>query len=173
MRKIILFIATSLDGYIARQDGDVNWLFTDQDYGYNAFYNNVDTIIMGRKTYEQVLLFGEFPYRDKVCYVFSENLHGRNEHVSFISEDVGSFSEKIKNIPGQNIWLVGGANLIHNFVTKNLVDEYIISIHPMLLGDGITLFEKNENEVNLNLVNTIKFDSGLIQLHYERVLQKY
>jgi dihydrofolate reductase len=165
-RNIILFIATSLDGYIARKDGGIDWLFTDQDYGYEQFYSRIDTVIMGRKTYEDVLTFGEFPYKGKECYVFSKTNQKNNPYVEFIHEDVLEFITKLIQQEGKDIWLVGGAGLIESFIRHNLIDEFIISIHPILLGDGIPLFLQNEYETKLTIKNCNVFDTGLVQLHY-------
>lgn len=118
MRKVILFIASSLDGYIARTSGAVDWLFTvndDQDYGYVDFLAGVDTILMGRRTYEQVLSFGEFPYKGIQCFVFSRTRGGeRDEYVTFISGNIESFVKGLKNGTGKNIWLVGGSQRSSN-----------------------------------------------------------
>lgn len=167
-RKIILYIAASLDGYIARKNGKIDWLFSDQDYGYTEFIQRVDTILMGRKTYEEVLTFGEYPYKDKDCYVFSHTRKGRDENVKFIDNSVVEFSKEVKSKPGSNIWLVGGTGLNDDFLRNNLIDEYIISIHPILLGDGIPLFTKQDSEIQLVLTDSRKFSSGLVQLVYVR-----
>src|SRR5919199_5995017 len=92
MRKVVLFIASSLDGYIARPSGDIDWLFTDQDYGYSEFFASVDTVLMGRKTYEQVLTFDEYPYQDVKSYVFSNNLNFQaDKNVELVKEDSKNF----------------------------------------------------------------------------------
>lgn len=110
MKKIRLFIAASLDGYIARISGEVDWLFTDQDYGYDDFFTEVDTVLMGRKTYEQVLEFGEYPYIGKRGFVFYQTRHGeRDKNVEFIGENLGEFVDNLRQSSGNNIWLVGGA----------------------------------------------------------------
>jgi dihydrofolate reductase len=97
MRQVILFIASSLDGYIARTSGDVDWLFTDQDYGYTDFFANIDTLLMGRHTYEQVLSFGEYPYQGKQGFVFSRTRGGvSDENVTFISDNLASFVESLR-----------------------------------------------------------------------------
>ena len=98
MRKIILFIATSLDGYIARENGDIDWLFTEGEYGYNEFYDSIDTVLMGGKTYRQALTFGdEFPYATKQAYVFTRDVnHKSNEEVAFIHHDMLDFAQDLK-----------------------------------------------------------------------------
>lgn len=169
MRKIRLFIAASLDGYIARISGEVDWLFTDQDYGYTEFYNQVDTVLMGRKTYEQVRSFGEYPYRGKQGFVFSQTRHGeRDENVEFIGENLGEFVEKLRQSSGDDIWLVGGAEIIRYFIKHGFLDELILAIHPMFLGAGIPLILKDANlETKLKFKEVKTYDSGLLQVFYD------
>lgn len=171
MRKIKLFIASSLDGYIARKDGSIDWLYTDGDYGFAQFYDSVDTIVMGRKTYEKALeLVAEYPHRDKKNYVFtqtaSEERRGKDDNVQFISDIIGFVKEIIQS-PGKDIWLVGGADIISIFLKAEMLNEIIISIHPLLLGEGIPLFKNLQRQLNLNLVQSIPYENGLMQLHYK------
>lgn len=169
MRKIVLFIACSLDGFIARENGDVDWLFTDQDYGYTGFFADVDTVLMGRRTYDQVLTFGEYPYKGTEGYVFSRKRGaGKDANVTFVSDDPVDFVWKLKQGPGNVIWLVGGGELIHPFVRQNLIDEYQIFVHPVVLGSGIPLFRSPLPETWLRLERTRAFESGLVQLTYVR-----
>lgn len=170
-RKVILYIASSLDGYIARKNGDVDWLSIveaeSEDYGYKAFYQTIDTVLLGRKTYEQVLTFGDFPYRQKACYVFSSTSQSNTDDVQFINSDIVSFVNDLKKREGKDIWLVGGSELTKTFMTHDLIDEYIISIIPMILGEGIPLFA-NCGSQHLKLIDTKRYASGLVQLHYLR-----
>lgn len=168
MRKIILFIASSLDGYIARESGDINWLFTDQDYGYTEFYAQVDTLIMGNKTYQQVLSFGEYPYNDKDVFVFSKTKSGETDNkAKFVNSDWLSFIKTLRQSHGRDIWLVGGAQLIHFFLQHHFIDELIISIHPIILGSGIPLIVNVPSmETKLKLKNVKGFDTGLVQIFY-------
>jgi dihydrofolate reductase len=167
MRSIVLFIASSLDGYIARPSGEVDWLFTDQDYGYANFLAGVDTVLMGRKTYEQVLTFGEFPYQEKQCYVFSNNPDfDAAPHAEVVRADVKAFVEGLGRSQGKKIWLVGGAALIHSFIAHQLLDEMILFIHPILLGGGIPLFTEGFSTQTLKLTDHQSFDSGLLQITY-------
>ncbi|MBW4690548.1 MAG: dihydrofolate reductase family protein [Lyngbya sp. HA4199-MV5] len=167
MRRIILFIAASLDGYIARASGEVDWLFTDQDYGYTEFLASVDTVLMGRKTYEQVLTFGEFPYLEKTCYVFSNDPHfDTAPHAQTVRSDIKAFVEELRQTDGKNIWLVGGAALIQPFIALSLLDELVLSIHPILLGDGVALFHQATLTTFLTLTRSQSYDSGLVQLTY-------
>ena len=167
MRKVILFIASSLDGYIARASGDVDWLFTDQDYGYADFFALVDTVLMGRHTYEQVLSFGEYPYIGTQGFVFSKTRGSEyDDNVTFISSALPTFVQELKSSAGKNIWLVGGAELISSFLQHDLIDEFIISVHPIILGDGIPLFRAPLAMRKLNLQRCQTFDTGLIQITY-------
>ncbi|WP_013320380.1 dihydrofolate reductase family protein [Gloeothece verrucosa] len=168
MKKGILFIATSLDGYIARKNGEIDWLFTDQDYGYEEFYQSIDITLIGYKTYQQLLTFEEFPYPDKINYVFSRH-HKNQDHnlVTFISTDPVEFVKQLKQASGKNLWLVGGGQMNTLFLNANLLDEIIISIHPVILGEGIPLFAGNPQEKKLQLIKHQSFESGLIQITYK------
>ena len=169
MRKVILFIASSLDGYIARTSGSVDWLFTDQDYGYTDFFATIDTVLMGRRTYEQVLSFGDYPYKGTQGFVFSKtHSEERDENVTFISSDLTSFIEKLKGGTGKHIWLVGGTEIIQSCISHDLIDEFVISVHPIILGDGIPLFRAPLPMRKLKLKNCRTFDTGLVQLTYIR-----
>jgi dihydrofolate reductase len=167
MPNIRLYIATSLDGFVAEPDGGVGWLFTDGDYGYTAFFESVESLIMGRRTYEQILDFGEWPYEVKPTYVFTRSAPaGEHPHVEFVSSEVGSFVEELRQRSRRDIWLVGGAALVSAFRKLGLIDEYILSVHPMLLGDGIPLFERPLPREGLRLQGVDSFESGLVQLRY-------
>lgn len=167
MRKIKLFIACSLDGYIARMDGSVDWLFTDHDYGYNHFYASIDTVVMGRKTYEQLLTLGDYPYKGKINYVVSRlNPEAQDDNVIFITDNIAEFMRSLLVGSGRDIWLVGGGELIDLFIQERLIDEFIISVHPVLLGSGIPLFKRQQAEMPLVLMGCTPFASGLVQLCY-------
>ena len=168
MRKLVLFIATSLDGYIARPDGGIDWLFSDQDYGYTEFFAGVDTVIMGRKTYDLSLSFGEYPYQGTRGFVFSHTLKGQNENVTFIPINIAGFISELKRGSGKNIWLVGGAQIVAECVRHDLIDDFIISVHPVILGEGIPLFPPGLPERKLELRGSKHFSSGLVQLSYKR-----
>ena len=170
-RKLVLYIATSLDGYIATEDDSLEWLFNiegEGDNGYSEFYSTVDTILIGRRTHDWIIEQekGNFPYKNKKCYVFSKSESGKNENVEFINQDVVEFTNKIKRLDGGNIWLVGGGNLLHSFIKERLVDEFIITIAPTLIGHGIELFKKNDFELELKLKNIRRFNQ-FVELHYE------
>ncbi len=164
MRKIVLFIASSLDGFIARENGGTGWLFSDADYGYKKFFASVDTVLVGRKTYEQALGFGSWPFEGKKCVVLSRKKL-RDKRVEF-SGDAVSVAKKLKRQKGKNIWLVGGSQIIFALMNAGLVDEIILSIHPIVLGKGIPLFASITRETKFALAGVKRFKSGLAQLHY-------
>jgi dihydrofolate reductase len=168
-----MFIASSLDGFIAREDGSVDWLFTDDDYGYQEFYQSVDAVIKGRKTFEKGLELGGGinPTKDKKNYIFSKNRRPSNgkakgDEVEYIDYDVIEFVEKLVYSSGKDIWLVGGSEIISILLKANLLHDIILSIHPKILGKGIPLFKNIWKEMNLKLINCKAYHSGLIQLHY-------
>ena len=170
-KNIILYIATSLDGFIAKKDGSIDWLSPyekgPEDYGYNEFYKKIGTVIMGNNTYKQVLTFGEFPYRGKDCFVFSRNKDkDKDENVTFVNKSAIDLISQLDLRENKNIWLVGGASIVDEFLKSDLIDKFIISIIPILLGDGIPLFKGRSNETKLELIDVKTFDSGLVQLHY-------
>ena len=167
MRKVILYIASSLDGFIARSDGSVDWLFTDGDCGYASFYKSIDTVVMGRKTYEQALTFEDHPFKGKATYVFSRTKPGATDkHMRYVSGDVGEWVRGRRETPGKETWLVGGGELVQTFLAKNLVDEIMLFVHPILLGSGIPLFLPLPEVTPLRLVRCVPYDNGLVQLHY-------
>jgi dihydrofolate reductase len=170
MGEIVLFIASSLDGFIAAPDGSVDWLFTDNDYGYHDFFASVDTVIMGRKTYTQILEFGAYPYEGKKGFVLTRShVPERDENVTFMGENIPDLIDALRQSPGKNIWLVGGGEIIKLFVQHHWIDRIILSIHPVILGDGMPLFLPTKAQpqwLKLQWVET--FDSGLVQLSYAR-----
>lgn len=172
-RKLVLYIATSLDGYIARPDGDIGWLLAveapPEDYGYAEFVKTVDTIIIGRKTYEKVLDFGiPWPHEGRKCYVMSKSRTGSDENVTFYNGDIGDLVAEIRKTPGANIYCDGGADVVQALMHRDLIDRYVISIVPLLLGDGIALFKPGRQEHKLTLTRSVAYPSGLVQLQYER-----
>lgn len=166
MRKIILFIASALDGYIARDNGDIDWLPETTASGYDDFIKSVDTVIMGKKTYDQVLTFGDYPYKDKKSYVLTRNNDYPNDENTEFVHDVEKLVKEILANSGTNIWLIGGAEVISTFVNLGFVDEIILSIIPIVLGTGIPLFNNIEKEMKLELIKTTDYDA-LIELYYK------
>ncbi|NNF00271.1 MAG: dihydrofolate reductase [Pyrinomonadaceae bacterium] len=169
MRKIKLYIANSLDNYIARENGDVDWLFIDGEYGMAEFYASVDTVLMGRKTIEKGNELGQTHYKGMKNYVFSKTIkESEIDELEYISEDLEKFASKLKRKKGKDIWLVGGGDLIRQFLDKNLVDEIFLFVHPILLGKGLPLFLPFENQIDLKLIDTEKFENGVVKLAYAK-----
>lgn len=171
-RKVILYIAMSLDGYIASENDSLDWLFRVQgqgDNGYSKFYQTIDTILIGRRTYDWIMEHekGELPYKDKKCYVFSKS-NIKDQHIDVINEEIVSFTNKLKSDVGENIWIVGGGVLLHSFIKHKLVDEIRITIAPVLLGKGIPLFNHVDVEQELQLVDTARYNQ-FIELQYDVV----
>lgn len=170
-RNVVLYIAMSADGYIAKTDGDLTFLSVveqpGEDYGYAAFTETVDTVIMGRKTYEKVLSFGiEFPHKGRACYVMTKTLKGQNDDVTFYDKDIAELIAELKAQPGKNIFIDGGAELVHEMMQKKLIDKYIVSIIPYFTGGGIRLFKEGFEEMKLTLTRCESYASGLVQLEY-------
>lgn len=171
-RRVVLYVANSLDGYIAREDGSVDWLFDPYAHGYEFFYEDVDTVIMGRKTYDQALSFEEAPYSSKRAIVFSRAAQpSPYAGLEFTSEPPQDVVRRLKEEDGGMIWLVGGREISELLIANELVDELIVSIHPKILISGIPLVASKECAVDLKLVTYEVFKSGLVQLRYEIVKQ--
>ncbi|WP_404442712.1 dihydrofolate reductase family protein [Sutcliffiella horikoshii] len=173
-RKVIVYIAQSVDGYIAKKDDDISWLSIvdapGEDYGYGEFVENIDTVIMGRRTYEKVLSFGmEFPHKERKTYVLSNSKNGSDDNVEYYSGDVRELINTISSNSGKHIFVDGGAEVIKEFVRRDLIDEYVISTIPILIGNGVRLFKGTERENKLELVESNSFPSGLVQNRYKVV----
>jgi dihydrofolate reductase len=167
MRQVKLFIATSLDGFIADKNGGIDWLFTDQDYGYADFYASIDTTLTGYKTYEDILGFGQFPYPGKTNYVFSRRHQKVDDNpVTFIADDAAGFVQQLKRQPGRDIWLVGGGQINEVLLHAGLIDVLLVSIHPTVLGEGRPLFAGRSTRQDFTLINSKTFETGLVQLTY-------
>ena len=165
MTKILVYIASSLDGYIARENGDIDWLPESSESSYDAFYKSIDTVIMGKTTYDQVLEFREYPYKDKKSFVFTRTSENSDDNVEFVS-DIEKFVKDGFPGAGENIWLVGGAKIIASFLKQGAVDKVIITKIPVILCNGIPLFQNIEDEIKLELIKTEKFGQ-LVDLHYK------
>lgn len=176
MRKIKLYIAVSLDGYIATPDGGVEWLnqfqiSKNEDYGYKEIYQSIDTILMGGRTYRDIVGFGcEWPYKDKTTYIVSRNNINLTpaEQVYFITDHVTGNVEKLKESTGKDIWLVGGGELVSMLLDANLIDEMHLCYLPIVLGQGISLFPNKPKETIWKLVGSKSFLSGAISITYTR-----
>lgn len=171
-RKVILYIAISLDGYIAKPNDDLRFLSIveqeGQDYGYTDFVKTVDTVILGRKTYDWVMTqVPEFPYADKNTFIITRTKRQSIGKINFYSGKLRDLISKLKTEQGENIFIVGGAEIVNELLKENLIDEFIISIIPILVGNGTKLFKDGRPEQILELVSTKQFDKGLTQLHYK------
>ena len=174
-RKVVLYIAMSLDGYIANADNDISFLSVvekdGEDYGYTDFVNSVDTVIIGRKTYDQVLALGYgYPHTGKEVYIITRNKHSGPGSFKYYSGSLKELITKLKSRQGRNIYCDGGAEIVNELLKDNLIDELIISIIPIILGDGVSLFKKGMHESSLNLIKSTQYETGLVQLHYVRLL---
>lgn len=177
-RKVILDLAVTLDGFIEGKNGEIDWCIMEPEMNFTGFLNQIDTIFYGRKSYE---LWGQFMpdtmddadrkmwelYHSKEKVVFSRTQKGADHQVRFINDHIFEEVMKLKNKPGKDIWLYGGASLITTFVNLALVDEYRLSVHPIILGEGKPLFIDIKQRVNLKLVETKTFPSGVVQLIYQ------
>lgn len=169
MRKVILYTAVSLDQFIAGPDGELDWLLQDDDYGFKDFYATIDTLLMGRNTYTYIEQYKPYPHEDKMNFVFSHNLSKfPEEYLRFISGDPADFTRKLKEKPGQDIWLVGGGQVNATLMEAGLIDEMILSIHPIQLGRGIHLFAGPISIQNFETLDVKPYPSGLVQWHLRR-----
>ena len=169
MRRVKLFIATSLDGFVARIDGSVDWLFTDRDYGMGEFFASVDTALIGRKTHDQMVAGGRPAFEGMTNYVFSRSRRADDGvPVEYVSSDLVSFVGTLRRQPGKDLWLVGGGDLVAEFRERDLIDDVILSMHPVLLGEGIPLFPGRHEPLNLELTKCVEFERGLVQVWYRR-----
>lgn len=177
-RKIILDLAVTLDGFIEGTNGEVDWCIMDSEMGFINFLNQIDTILYGRKSYD---LWGQYTPENEVTdiekeiwelvhskekYVFSRTQKGTDNKAIFINDNILEEVNKLKNKPGKDIWLYGGASLITTFINLGLVDEFRLSVHPVILGEGKPLFNDIKQRLNLKVVNTRTFSSGVVQLIY-------
>ena len=168
-RKFKLFIAVSLDGHVARRDETIDWLFTDADYGYSDFHSSVDTLILGRSSYDVCLTFERYPYAGKRVLVLSQSRTGVDQNgAEYTAEEPFALAHRLRAEPGGDIWLVGGGQVVRAFLAANLVDEIDLFIHPILLGDGLPLFPAGFPETKLRLLSTEAYATGLVRLSYGR-----
>jgi dihydrofolate reductase len=176
MSAIKLYIATSLDGFIARENGELDWLYAlpnpqNIDHGYTAFHQTIDTVIMGRATYEQILGFGvDWPYPDCQTYVLSAdpNYQPKTERTKTLHQIKAEQMEQIKVESQSNIWVVGGGKVITAMMNDGLVDEMILSIIPIILGRGIRLFPNHPKETLFTLTHSESFETGVVNLSYTK-----
>jgi len=168
MRKLILGLAVSLDGFIEGPKGEYDWCFTDQDYGMSDFFKRIDAVFIGRKSYEMSLgMEGGSDWMPKMKeYVFSTTLDKVKEGVSLVKGDVDLAVKKIKDEPGKDIWLFGGASLTASLMQHGLVDELSLAVHPIMLGSGKPWFSDLGKRVKLKLINSKEWNTGLVTLNY-------
>ncbi len=174
-RKVVLYISMSLDGYIARENDDLSWLSMvateGEDYGYSKMQERCDTYIVGRRTYETVLSLtgGSFPQSEMFkCYVLTRQERKSEKNIEFYSGDVKQLIESLKKKDGKDIYCDGGSLVVQELMKKELIDEYIISVIPILLGNGIRLFRGDTPEMYIKFISAKSYPSGLVQLKYEK-----
>jgi dihydrofolate reductase len=172
MRKVVLGLGISLDGYIARLDGSVDFLFMPKDYSMGSFFATVDTAIMGRKTYEVGLKMGgsgAFAGYSLTYYVMSRSQpSGERNGLIFTDRSPAALLAQIRKRPGKNIWLMGGGELARDFLKADLVDELYLGVVPVLLGQGLPLFPSGFPQRDFELLENKTFSKGLISLKYKR-----
>jgi dihydrofolate reductase len=172
-RKLVLYIAMSLDGYIATLDNDISFLSLvekeGEDYGYQAFMESIDTVILGRKTYQKVADMGyDYAPECKTVYVITRTPRPSKGDVHFYTESLKTLVNTLKNEKGKNIFCDGGAEIVNELLKDNLIDEFMISVIPVLLGNGIRLFRDGHTQKNLQFISAKYFEKGLVQLHYSK-----
>jgi dihydrofolate reductase len=174
MRKIIVYIAISADGYISRRDGNVDWLNrprTAGDYGMADFSKKIDTVIFGRTTFDEAISRGgeaHFGKRNK-NYVFTHNppATSRYKNVEFVNEPVEEFAGRLRASPGKDIWMMGGGGIIASFLDAGEIDEFMIFVIPVFIGEGIPLIQPRHRDVQLKLLSSHQYEDGVVKLHYE------
>ncbi len=172
MRKVVLGLGISLDGYIARPDGAVDFLFMPKDYSMAPFFATIDTALLGRKTFDAALKMGGggFSGWSMDFYVFSRSRPaGKRDGVTFTKQSPAALVRQLRKSKGKNIWLMGGGELARDFLKADLVDELYIGMVPVLLGEGIPLFPAGFPQREFSLVENKTFSKGLIALKYKRV----
>lgn len=178
-RKFIVSLATSADGFIARKDGGIDWLDRPRpkgNYGMGEFWNSIDTIVLGRKTYDFVVQYTKQHenaadmYRGPKHYAFSRKpprkvLPG----FEFVKEPVKQFAQRLRSEKGKDIWMMGGGGIIASFLDEGEIDEFIIHVIPILIGEGIPLIAPRHRSIPLKLLSTKKYPDGVVRLHYSVV----
>jgi dihydrofolate reductase len=172
-RKIIVHIATSADGYIARPDGSLDWLTSRQApkwfYGMPKFVRSIDVKLLGRKTFDLSVEMGaRFSAGDR-HYVFSRKPPPASvpAGVEFVSQSIGAFARRLRDQPGKNIWMIGGGEIIASFLDEDVIDEFIITVVPIFIGEGIPLIAPRHREVPLKLRSVRPFPDDVVQVHYD------
>lgn len=174
-RKVILYISQSLDGFISDNKGSVDWILGNNkeyigDYGYNNFIKNIDTIILGANTYKQIkneLSPDKWVYEDLQSYVLTNEKIKDTINIKYVNINIKELINRLQQEKGKNIWICGGANLVNQCIKENLIDEYQITTVPVILENGIRLFEENNKKIRLEL-KEIKEENGLIMGIYAK-----
>jgi dihydrofolate reductase len=175
-RKIIYYLAVSADGFLARPDGAVDWLERPQPkggYGMEKFYQSVDTLILGRKTYDFAVAHGmKDPAPGKKSYVFSRTIkRAASDKVEIVAEEAGAFARRLRAEKGKDIWLMGGGEVASAFLDAGELDEIVAHVIPVVIGEGIPLFAPRHRTLPLKLLRSEQFSDGSVRLHY-RVTKK-
>jgi dihydrofolate reductase len=172
-RRIIVYAGTSADGFIARPDGDIDWLTSrpkpEDFYDIGKFTESIDTKILGRKTYEKSLALGaKFGGKTKTYVCSAQTAPAAHPAgVKFVSEPIESFARRLRAADGKDIWMMGGGGIIASFLDAGAIDQFIINVVPVLIGDGLPLIAARHRHVPLKLLSTRQFTDGVVQLHYE------
>lgn len=166
MRKIILNVAISLDGFIEGPNGEYDWCFTDSDYGMTEFLANTDAIFFGRKSYELFTASFSQMWNNKKHYVFSNTLQGLQTDAVLINGDIETKVLELKKGEGKDIWLFGGASLTTSLIKAGLIDEFLLAIHPIILAMGKALFDGIDKRTPLRLTESKLYENGLVQNRY-------
>ena len=167
MRKVILYIATTLDHFIAGPNHELDWLFSPEEFNTEEFIATVDTVLLGRKTYEVMLSFGQTHYEGMQNFVFSKTLSAQ-PFVEIVDKPIIDFVSQLKKTEGKTIWLVGGSEINTALMTAGLIDELILTVHPIYLGKGIPLFKPFEQNIKLTLLSSEPNPNGAVTLHYAK-----
>jgi dihydrofolate reductase len=172
-RKVILFSAMSLDGFIAKSNGDIKWLFDiadmeKNDHGFGDFIKTVDTTIIGRKTFDHIISEFDTVYPGKKNYVFSKTQRKPSNNVEFISSDIVAFINELKRKQGGNIWIVGGGDINSILLENNLIDILQLQIFPILLNHGVPLSSCNLNEIRFKFIKNQIYPTGVVDMIYEK-----
>ncbi|MEK6337335.1 MAG: dihydrofolate reductase family protein [Acidobacteriota bacterium] len=172
-RNVIVHIGTSADGYIARPDGDLEWLTSrpkpEGFYGMSAFMKSIDTKLLGRKTYEMSLHMGaKFDSQKDRTIVFSRQARPADAPagLEFANEPIAALVNRLREQPGKDIWLMGGGDLIASFLDEQAIDDFVVTVAPVFIGDGIPLLARRHRHVPLDLQSVERFADGVVQMHY-------
>lgn len=175
MKSFILYIASSLDGFIARKDGSIDWLDSialpkENDYGYDEFMRTIDVVVMGRKTYDQVVSFKiDWPYKGKKTFILSHTIEKSiSDEIRITNKTLKNLIVDLKELSRKDIWVVGGGEIITAFLNENSIDKIILFVIPIILGDGIPLFPNHPKESTWKLVETQSYKSGVVMNSYEK-----